>query len=221
MRDMKRRAIGLGTLGVVGMLALGCSQGPQPEGETTGTLNLPLSTVGSSGTEYRLRDAVFVISPDYWSCYPMGTGGSMSTAGTTSGGSTGTVCPPPITVSSETDPTATSISVTLERGSYTVDLLPGWRMEKIEGGMTSDVEAQLLSPATQWTWVTERSTTWVEYQFGIGGRELWFNGDLNINIRVFEDPSEIYGGFGGSGFGGGSMGGSGPIPVAGTGGAMP
>lgn len=216
MRDMKRRAIGLGALGVVGMLAMGCSQGAQPEGETTGTLNLPLSTVGSSGSEYRLRDAVFVISPDYWSCYPMGTAGTTST-----GGSGSTVCPPPVTVSSETDPAASSISVTLERGSYTVDLLPGWRMEKIEGGMTSDVEAQLLSPATQWTYVTERSSTWVEYQFGIGGRELWFNGDLNINIRVYEDPSEIggFGGFGGTGFGVGGMPSSAPVP--GTGGTMP
>jgi len=215
---------------MAGSLAMGCSQGANADGETTGSLNLPLSTVGSSGSEYRLRDAVFVISPDYWSCYPGGSGGAMSTAGSSSGGSGSTPCPPPVTVSSETDPAASAISVTLERGYYVVELLPGWRMEKIEGGITSDVEAQLLSPASQWTYVSERSTTWLEYQFGIGDRELWFNGDLNINIRVFEDPSEIgYGGsgFGGSGFGGSgiagssAMGGAGAAPGAGAGGAVP
>lgn len=220
---MKRRGIGLGVLGMAGLLAMGCSQGANSDRETTGSLNLPLSTVGSSGSEYRLRDAVFVISPDYWSCYPGGSGGAMSTAGTTSGGSGGIPCPPVVTVSSETDPTASAISVTLERGSYVVELLPGWRMEKIEGGITSDVEAQLLSPSSQWTYVSERSTTWLEYQFGIGDRELWFNGDLNINIRVFEDPSEIgYGGFGGTGTGGSfSIGGAGAAPGAGTAGAIP
>jgi hypothetical protein len=204
---------------MVGVLTMGCSQGAQSEGETTGTLNLPLSTVGSSGSEYRLRDAVFVISPDYWNCNPGGTGGAMSTAGTASGGSGSTACPPAVTVSSETDPAASAISVTLERGYYVVELLPGWRMEKIEAGVASDVEAQLLSPASQWTYVSERSTTWLEYQFGLGDRELWFNGDLNINIRVFEDPSEIGGGFGGTWTTGGSMaGGSGPVPAPGTGG---
>jgi hypothetical protein len=208
---------------------MGCSQGAESEGETTGTLNLPLSTVGSSGSEYRLRDAVFVISPDYWSCNPTGMGGT-----TTAGGTGSTTCPPAVTVSSETDPDASAISVTLERGYYVVELLPGWRMEKVEGAMATDVEAQLLSPTSQWLYVSERSTTWLEYQFGLGERELWFNGDLNINIRVFENPSEIGGGFGGSGVGGtfavggsamgGSgpiMGGSGPTPGPGTGGAAP
>jgi hypothetical protein len=188
---------------------MGCSQGAQSEGETTGTLNLPLSTVGSSGTEYRLRDAVFVISPDYWSCSPGGTGGAMSAGGAGTGGG-GIVCPPVVTVSSETDPAASAISVSLERGYYVVELQPGWRMEKIEGGMASDVEAQLLSSASQWTYVSERSTTWLEYQFGIGDRELWFNGDLNINIRVFENPSEV-GSFGGTAVGGSFAGGSGPV----------
>jgi len=97
------------------------------------------------------------------------------------------------TVSSEDDPTASSLSLSVESGYYYVRLLPGWRMEKVSGGSANDVEAQLLSSSTQWVWVGAHSTSWVEFQFGLGDRALWFNGDLNINIQVYEDPDQYYG----------------------------
>lgn len=209
---MKRRLMGMGVLVAtfcLAALATGCSGSDGSESDALGTLNLPLSTFAASGTQYRLRDAAFEIGPEYWSCVPGtgGTGGFGAAAGTGSGGP----CPETITVSSEDDPDATSIEVSLERGYYIVRLLPGWRMEKVEDGTATDVETQLLSSDTQWVYVQERASTWVEFQFGIGGRELWFNGDLNINIRVFEDPSEV--GYGTGGYGGVGVGGS-----AGTGG---
>jgi hypothetical protein len=227
---MKFSQLGKGVLGLGGLtLALlsGCSSGAQPpqtETEKVGTLNVPLTTFGASGSEYRLRDAVFQITPESWSCSP-GTAGSGPSAG-----SSGSPCAPSTFVSSEDDPDATSIQVTLERGYYTIQLLPGWHMEKREGITGTPVEAQLLTPDTQWLYVQERASTWLEYQFGIGGRELWFNGDVNINIRVYEDPSELggYGGYGGSSMGGFGTGGSaagaapgggGPLPMSGTGGA--
>lgn len=87
-------------------------------------------------------------------------------------------------------------------------------MEKVEGGEASDVEATLLSGATQWAYVSPRSSSWVDYIFGIGGREIWLNGDLSVGVRVYEDPDEYYGG---GGFGG--DGGFGPGPnLAGAGG---
>ncbi len=189
---MMRRTLGLGlfvglSLTVAGLTA-GCSgndRGP----EEHGTLSLPLSTQGPSGTTYRLRDATFLIRSEYYYYGDVGGEG---------GGGTG---PNVITVSSETEPDASAISVSLERGYYYVQLQPGWRIEKVEDGVATDVEATLLSSDTQWTYVAAHSTRWLEYQFGLGGRSLWFNGNLNLQIQVYEKPSDLYGG-GGDGAGG-------------------
>ena len=168
----------------------GCSGGAGGSGEEKGTLSVPLSTHGPSGTEYRLRDAVFEIRNEY----------DYELDSASSGGDSGNS----YTVSSEDDPTANSLNISVERGYYYVRLLPGWHMEKIENGAATYVEANLLSPATQWVYVSPRSTSWLEYQFGIGDRALWFNGNLNIDIQVYEDPRQYYGGDAGAGFGGDS-----------------
>lgn len=55
-------------------------------------------------------------------------------------------------------------------------------------GVTTPVpEVQLLSGETQWVWVSPHSTSWVNYQFGIGDRTVWFNGKLNVEIQVYEN----------------------------------
>jgi hypothetical protein len=59
------------------------------------------------------------------------------------------------------------------------------------------VEAQLLSSSSPWVYVYPRSTSWAEFSFGIGERKVWFNGNLNIDINVYEDPDDYYGGCGG------------------------
>jgi hypothetical protein len=181
----------LGLTVAAGSVMAGCSSEPLGQGEL-GTLSVPLSTHGPSGAEYRLRDATFEISNDYYYDQYYGEGGAGSIGGTS------------YTVSSEDDPSASSIDVSVERGQYNVRLLPGWRMEKIENGEATDVEATLLSNATQWVYVSPHSSSWVSYQFGIGERSLWFNGDLTIDVQVFEDPKEYYGGHGGDGGHGGA-----------------
>jgi hypothetical protein len=158
----------------------GCSSEPIEKGEL-GTLSLPLSTHGPSGTEYRLRDATFEISSNYYYYDEYGVGGEGSVGNS-------------YTVSSEDDPSASSINVSVERGYYNVRLLPGWRMEKVENGEAVEVEATLLSNATQWIYVNPHQSSWVAYEFGIGQRSLWFNGDLTIDVQVYEDPSQYYGG---------------------------
>jgi hypothetical protein len=164
---------------------LGCSGGA---GETLGQMRVPLTTQGASGASYRLRDATFVVQSQYY-------GGS---AGFSSGGEpTG---PGSIVVSSETDPDATNISLSLEEGYYNVQLLPGWSMEKTSSSGTETVEATLLTGSSQWVWVSRQYTSWAEFSFGIGGREIWLNGQLNIAIDVQETP----GGSGGFSFGGSS-----------------
>jgi hypothetical protein len=67
-------------------------------------------------------------------------------------------------------------------------------MEKIVDGVAEPVEAQLLSGESQWIWVSPHSTSWVSYQFGIGDYKMWFNGNVNINIQVYENPDQYYGG---------------------------
>ncbi len=198
---MKRRSIGLGLAVVMaGALAVGCSGGGGglPGGgdeleSGRGTLSLPLLTQGVSGTSYRLRNATFEISnPYFYYDYPYQSG---------SGGEGG-AAPQNVTVSSEDDPDAASIQVSVERGSYYVRLLPGWHLEKVDNEGATEVEATLLSPSEQWVYVYAHSTSWVEFEFGLGERKLWFNGQLNIELRVRENPSEIYGTAGQSGYGG-------------------
>jgi hypothetical protein len=185
---MKRRIVGLGFMAglmvAAAGLAAGCSSSGHPEEH--GTLNLPLSTQGPSGATYRLRNATFEMRNEYYYYEDQAAGGEGGTPTT----------PGVVTVSSETDPDASAISVSLENGYYYVRLLPGWHMEKVEGGGATNVEAQLLSSTTQWVYVAPHSTRWIEYQFGLGDRALWFNGNLNLQIQVYEKPSDLYGGGG-------------------------
>lgn len=196
---MKRRSMGLAiwvglTVGATGLT--GCS-GDDGKGREAGTLRLPLLTQAPSGATYRLRDATFEIRNEYYYYEePSGAGGA------------GDQSPPITLVSSETNPDASAIDVSVERGYYYVQLRPGWRLEKVEDGVVTDVEATLLSPATQWVYVAARSSTWLEYQFGLGDRSLWFNGKLTLQIAVYEKPSDLYGGGGEPGISQGGWSGS-------------
>lgn len=221
---------------VAGWVLTGCANdgAAQREGAEVGTIALPLTTYGSSGVQYQLRNASFQITPQ--SYYYGGIGGSSWTTTTASagtaviaaggmgvGGSTG---PGPIVVSSETDPEAPSIEVDLEQGSYQIYLLPGWSLERIDNGVATAIEAQLLSGEWQWAYVSPRSTSWVSYKFGVGDRAIWLNGKLNVEVQVYENPDEYYGpsygGFGGMSAVGGAapvaLGGSTTIAVGGAGG---
>ncbi len=161
-------------LAVWTLTACGGSVEKSGDPEKNGTLDLPLTSYGASGVQYRLRDAAFDLSSQSY----YGGGGA---------GPTG------MTVYSETNPDAPSIEMELEQGSYQVHLNPGWHMERVENGIATPVDAQLLNGEWQWTYVSPHSTTWVSYQFGIGGRALWFNGKVNIGVEVFENPDQYYG----------------------------
>lgn len=195
-----------------GWSLMGCADsgaGQKEDNAEMGKVALPLVTHGPSGTQYQLRNATFQIqSYRYYDDY--GTGGYYGGTGTGMGGSIPTTAPAPIIVSSETDPSAPTIEVDLEQGDYRVILLPGWSLESIVDGVATPVpEVQLLSGESQWVWVSPRSTSWVNYQFGIGDRKVWFNGKVNIEVQVYETPEQYYGpSYGGSG-------GSTWMPVAG------
>jgi len=186
---------------VVGLV--GCSGSGGQDGQSTaiGQIGLPLTTQGASGVTYRLRNATFVVQNEYRyydsDSYAAGAGGTPGTPGT-------------ISVSSETDPNARNISLSLEEGYYNVRLASGWRMEKVGSSGSQTVEATLLSGANQWVYVSRNGTSWAEFSFGIGGRQLWLNGKLNIAIDVQEVAGASQGGAAGdgSGHGGAAQGGA-------------
>ncbi len=152
-----------------------------------GTLALPLTSTSPAGIQYRLRNASFEIQQPYYYCDDYGVAGQSGVAGAGGG------CAEPVYLNSESDPNATSLSVELEQGSYEVYLQPGWSMERIENGVATPVEAQLLSSQSQWVYVSRHSTYWVNYQFGIGDHAIWFNGKLNIEVQVYDNPDQYYG----------------------------
>ncbi|WP_437757392.1 hypothetical protein [Sorangium sp. So ce1389] len=221
---------GIGAFAAAGALfAFGIGGCASPAGDDAelGSISLPLAADANSGARYQLRNATFQIWSDYYWYGATGTGGGggFSTTGattsaaitttTTSGGgeSGGNTF---LTISSEDeDPDASSITVDLERGPYNVSLLPGWHLEKIEGGTATPVEATLLSSQSLYVYVSPHSTTWAQYRFGIGDRAVWLNGKLNIGIDIYEDPDEYYGDYGGYG----GYGGAGGAGGGGTGGA--
>jgi hypothetical protein len=156
---------------------LGACGATTEEAHETGELNLPLVTTAASGVEYRLSQAEFVVDSPF-------------------------DAEPALVLDSDAAPDAPTLSVSLPPESYEISLRPGWVLERVENGVAEAVEATLLSSDKQWTSVYPRSTSWVNYQFGVGDKTIWLNGKLNIGIDVLEDPN----GSGGSGGEGGSGG---------------
>ena len=188
---------GVSAVGLVGCAGSGGSDGQVKE---SGKIALPLNTPGPNGSTYRLRYATFVIqnqdqyfNPSY---------GEAGAGGTANNGA--------VIVSSETNPDATNISVSLEEGYYNVNLQPGWTMEQVfpNDEHAHRITTTLLSGESQWVWVSRQSTSWAEFSFGIGGREIWLNGKLNISISVQERP--------GGGGEGGDLGESGDLGEGGA-----
>ncbi len=183
----------------------GCSGKTEEQSDASGTLGLPLKTYAASGVEYRLRDAEFSVWGYPESCWS-GDGACEYYEATIDG---------------EDYLDQDSILLDLEAGDYEIYLNPGWRLEKTEDGETEEVEAVLLNGDYQWVWVSPRSTSWVSFEFGVGDREIWLNGQVNLTIEVYEDPDDYY--WWGSG-GAGGYGGYGGEPAIGgmtSGGSYP
>jgi hypothetical protein len=186
------------------LLSFACSSEPQGAAddgnaridEPTGQLSLELVAADSAGQSYRLRNAIFDITSGYYP-YP-GYGGA---AGSTGGSGPGQEA---VTVSSETDPDEPTIRTRLSPGSYYVSLHdPGWSLERLTPSGPEPVEESvLLSDATQYVYVYDRSISQVNYTFGVDGTRIDFRyGDLDIGITI-ERPGDQPPGTGGAGTGG-------------------
>jgi hypothetical protein len=173
----------------------GSEQGGGHGNDQTGQLSLPLVAYGPSGVQYRLSADFHYYGWDYQGEEDT-IQGSFST--------------------SDYPDDAESITLDLPRGDYELYLEDGWQLEKIVDGVAEPVEATLLSSRYQYVYIYPHSTSWVEFQFGIGDKTLWLNGKFTVQVSVWEDPDEYYGqGQGGYGGGPWATGGS----YIGTGGA--
>jgi hypothetical protein len=157
-------------------LALGCARETTLTSTETeiGTVGLALSAVSPSGVEYRLRNAVFNLWGWPERCYDEDCDYYEQT------------------VSSEDYLDQPAITLDLLSGGYEVFLEDGWEIEKIVDDVGEVVEAVLLSGGYQYIRVRPYRTTWVTYKFGIGDEELWFTGQLEIRMEVYEDPEAYY-----------------------------
>lgn len=154
------------------------SEGAEADAGATGTIGLPLHAASNSGTEYRLRDASFGLWGYAADCYYEWDDDCEVYEET---------------ISSEDYLEDEAITVDLLEGYYEVYLQNGWRLEKTnEDGTTEEVEAVLLNSDYQTISISRHSTSWATYQFGIGDETLWLNGELTIDMQVYEDPDEFY-----------------------------
>jgi len=157
------KGVGMGVL--FGVLALtasvtGCSSaGDQGTESQTGKVSMRL-TGQTNGDSYRLRNARFDVT----------------------GGST------PVVLDSETDLTAATLNATLATGSYSINLEPGWSLERSDAGVFEVVDATLTSPNPKDFQILGGGTTNVAYQFSTNGTIVTIGtGELSVSISVVEN----------------------------------
>ena len=157
-----RKGVGVGVL--LGVLALtasvtGCSSGGDQGAESeTGKVSMQL-TGQTNGNTYRLRNARFDV-----------TGPTMTV------------------LDSESDLMAVTLNATLSTGSYSINLEPGWSLERSDAGVFEVVDATLVSPNPKDFQILGGGTTNVAYQFSTNGTIVTIGtGQLSVSIGVTEN----------------------------------
>ena len=157
------------------VVCVGCegdtSRGTDTAPETSaapelGGISLALTSVDSQGRPYRLRNATFTISQDYW-YYDGGV-------------------PETTVLSTEDDPNAAQLTVRLVPGQYRVTLGGDWYIERLGAGGAERVQqVVLLQDPTQYAYVGQNWNSELQYQFGVDGTLIDFrHGDLTIDIGI-------------------------------------
>ena len=172
----------------------GCSKNTPREdsskAEKTGTLVLPLETISSSGTRYRLKRATFTI---------VGEGIER--------------------VVNADERSTNEIRVELNPGQYTVTIAPlgeGYEIDRILEDLSTEPaeNVQLLSNPVQTVQLEEGVDTPLVFRFEVDGVALGF-GDLVLEVEVEERMP----GNGGASNGSGGAGGGDPVDAGGATGA--
>jgi hypothetical protein len=141
---------------------LGENPDPSTVGEL-GSLSMALTGFDAQGRQYWLRDAEFVVGP---ATYPGFDGGAS----------------PPLTISTDSDPLAESVSVSLLPGLYDVTLQGQYYLEyQTPNGIRRADGVTLLSTPTQQATITANQATQLVFRFAVdeSGR-----GELTIGIDV-------------------------------------
>jgi hypothetical protein len=157
-------------LGVMSMgFAVSCSSDhgrgrAEPKGEVaaTGSLNLALTARGESGALYRLREAFFQVNDPTFTFFTQ--------------------------LSTENDPSATTLETTIPVGDFAITLFQGFSLERVEpDGRTVRVESSLVSPSTQSFHINANEQTNVAYRFETNGEIVDFGqGRLVVDLEVTE-----------------------------------
>jgi hypothetical protein len=136
----------------------GCSSGAERGSEAaTGTVSMQL-TGQTNGNSYRLRNARFEV-----------------------------LGPTMAVLDSESDLTVTTLNTTLPSGAYTITLVPGWSLERNDGGTFNVVQATLSSMNPESFQILGGGTTNVAFQFSTDGTLVTIGtGQLSVSIGVTE-----------------------------------
>jgi hypothetical protein len=139
---------------------MGCSsKDDRTEVESVGTLNLNLTGTSSSGNHYRLRNAFFQVNG-----------------------------PDDVVLFSENDVNAASIRQLLAVGSYIVELVDGWSLERRHAGRFEPVSAALTSVNPAGFAIQEQGVTGVVFQFKAGDDVIELgHGVLELSIDVEDE----------------------------------
>lgn len=91
------------------------------------------------------------------------------------------------TLSSETDPLATTLEATIPIGQFQISLFDGWFLEKVSDGEAVPVQARLLGSSFQTFSIAANEETSVVYRFETSGEVVEFGqGRLVVRIEVEE-----------------------------------
>jgi hypothetical protein len=157
----------LALAGTAGIVGCSVDSADSSEEASIGTVEMALSSSTATST-YRLFNASFVID------------GPQSTV-----------------LSSSEDPTETVLSATLQTGSYTSRLQPGWVLQRNDAGLWVSLAATLVTAEPAAFQIQDGATTNLVYQFETDGTIITVGtGNLNVSINVTETGDSVCTAFG-------------------------
>lgn len=160
-------------LAVVLGLVMGCGNSHEQSQAGTGSLRVPLSSTSYVGKQYVLCQGTFDI-------LNFGTGQTWA-----------------IDASEHT--AEAYVTQTLPSGDYQVSLT-NWQLCEATADGLEPVDAQLWSGDTQWVYINPLQASYAYFSFMVAGETLAFDGQLMIQISVWEGygagGSFPYGGYG-------------------------
>ncbi len=188
------RRIGTTLVALALGMAMGCgSEGGKNQENGSGTLRMPLAATSYSATTYVLCQGIFNIY------------------GYTNGQTW--------TIDASEHQTEAFVTQSLPAGGYEVTL-SGWQICKATGDGLVPVEAQLWSSEYQYVEVNPLQASYVYFTFMVNGEQLAFDGQMVIQINVYENNYGTggyynFGGYANFDGGYGATGGEIPFPTSG------